>query len=159
MTIIHRELFPKSSPRIALKEGIWLILYGLFLKIFVADNMARVADSVFSAAPTSLSGGESLMGIYAFAFQIFGDFAGYSSMAIGIAKLFGINLMTNFLYPYFVTNPRDFWRNWHISLSTWLRDYLYISLGGNRNGRFQTYLMRFLTLRFRHAHLRHRCRG
>jgi len=137
---------PRAITKSMVKEGIWLILYGLFLKIFVADNMARVADSVFSAAPASLSGGESLMGIYAFAFQIFGDFAGYSSMAIGIAKLFGINLMTNFLYPYLVTNPRDFWRNWHISLSTWLRDYLYISLGGNRNGRFRTYRNIFITM-------------
>jgi len=122
-----------------IKEGLWLILYGLFLKIFVADNMAKIADHVFIGDSAALSGIECLFGVYAFAFQIFGDFAGYSSMAIGISKLMGIHLMTNFLYPYFVTNPSDFWKNWHISLSTWLRDYLYIPLGGNRNGENQTY--------------------
>ncbi|HYQ70367.1 MAG TPA: MBOAT family O-acyltransferase, partial [Gammaproteobacteria bacterium] len=84
------------------------------------------------AGDASRSGIEVLIALYAFAFQIFGDFAGYSSIAIGTARLLGFRLTTNFLFPYFVTNPRDFWRNWHISLSSWLRDYLYIPLGGNR---------------------------
>jgi len=128
-----------------IKQGIWLIFWGYFLKIFVADNLAVIADRVF-ATPAPANGWEVLIGVYAFAFQIFGDFAGYSSIAIGIAMLMGFQLMTNFLYPYFVTNPRDFWRNWHISLSTWLRDYLYISLGGNRGTQLFAYRNIFLTM-------------
>jgi D-alanyl-lipoteichoic acid acyltransferase DltB (MBOAT superfamily) len=97
----------------------------------MADNLAPIADGVFGRAGP-VEGITALLGVYAFAFQILGDFAGYSFIAMGIAKLLGIELSTNFLFPYFVTNPRDFWRNWHITLSTWLRDYLYIPLGGNR---------------------------
>ena len=84
--------------------------------------------------------------MYAFAFQIFGDFAGYTGIAIGIARLMGFHLTTNFLYPYLVTNPRDFWRNWHISLSKWLRDYVYISLGGSRGTPVRTYRNLMLTM-------------
>ena len=99
--------------------------------MFVADNLADIVDPVFMlhATPT---GSEVLIATYAFAFQIYGDFAGYSNMARGISKLFGIELNVNFRFPYFVTSPQEFWRHWHISLSTWLRDYLYIPLGGNR---------------------------
>ena len=79
-----------------------------------------------------------LLGIYAFAFQIYGDFAGYSNIARGTSKLMGIELIENFRFPYFVRTPQEFWRHWHISLSTWLRDYLYIPLGGNRGGGWQT---------------------
>lgn len=129
-----------------INQGLWLFFYGFFLKVFVADNVAGIANAVFAPTATSLSGAEYLMGIYAFAFQIFGDFAGYSCMAIGISKLLGINLMINFLYPYFVTSPRDFWKNWHISLSTWLRDYLYIPLGGSQNGEAQTYRNLLITM-------------
>jgi D-alanyl-lipoteichoic acid acyltransferase DltB (MBOAT superfamily) len=88
-----------------------------------------------SAAP---SGGDVLMGTYAFAFQIFGDFAGYSNMARGLSKLMGLELNVNFRFPYFVTSPQAFWRHWHISLSTWLRDYLYSPLGGNRGSSLET---------------------
>ena len=95
------------------------------------DNLGPIADRAFDP-PATPDGVASLIGVYAFAFQIFGDFAGYSSIAIGISALMGFTLSTNFRFPYFVTNPRDFWRNWHITLSTWLRDYLYISLGGGR---------------------------
>jgi len=125
--------------------GTWLILWGYYLKIFMADNLAHSADLVYatSAHPNGL---EVVLGTYAFAFQIFGDFAGYSSIAIGLARLLGFRLMTNFLFPYFVTNPQQFWHNWHISLSTWLRDYLYISLGGSKNGTLQTYRNLFLTM-------------
>ena len=127
------------------KEGIWCIYWGFFLKVFVADNMAKVAALVFDQAGV-IPGIEVLLGSYAYAFQIFGDFAGYSFIAMGVARLLGFELMTNFLFPYFVTNPVDFWRNWHISLSAWLRDYLYIPLGGNRNGKFQTYRNLFITM-------------
>jgi len=107
-----------------LADAAWLMLWGYFLKIFVADNLAPVADRLF-AADTPPNGVDVLLGLYAFAFQIFGDFAGYSSIAIGVARLFGISRSTNFLFPYFVSNPRDFWHNWHISLSTRNPDVLH----------------------------------
>jgi D-alanyl-lipoteichoic acid acyltransferase DltB (MBOAT superfamily) len=113
--------------------------------VFVADNLAKVANAAFDPA-TQVSGDVALMGVYAFAFQIFGDFAGYSSIAIGLSKLMGFELMTNFRFPYFVTNPADFWKHWHISLSSWLRDYLYIPLGGSRGTRFSLYRNLFLTM-------------
>ncbi len=125
--------------------GLWLITYGYVLKVFVADNLAPIVDYTFAKSGV-VDGSEALTSVYAFAFQIFGDFAGYSGIAIGVSRLMGIKLMTNFLYPYFVTNPQDFWRNWHISLSTWLRDYLYIGLGGNRGGEYKTYRNLFLTM-------------
>lgn len=128
-----------------IREGFTLILWGLFKKVFIADNLAKIVDAVF--LKTGLfSGGEALLGVYAFAFQIYGDFSGYSDIARGTSKLMGIDLMVNFKLPYFVTNPRDFWKNWHISLSTWLRDYLYIPLGGNRFGNFELFRNLFLTM-------------
>jgi alginate O-acetyltransferase complex protein AlgI len=127
------------------KQSIFLIAWGYFLKVFVADNLADVVDKYFATSHPQNSW-DVVIGTYAFAFQIFGDFAGYSSIAIGIARLMGFRLMTNFLYPYFVTNPSDFWNNWHISLSSWLRDYLYISMGGNRRGTFKTYRNLMLTM-------------
>ena len=119
------------------REGLWLLAWGMFQKVLVADNLARVANDVFAPGATPHAG-EILLGVYAFAFQIFGDFAGYSNMARGISKLMGIELSLNFLTPYFVTSPSQFWRHWHISLSEWLRDYLYIPLGGNRGGAWMT---------------------
>jgi alginate O-acetyltransferase complex protein AlgI len=118
-------------------EGCWLIGWGAFQKMFVADNLAGLVDAVFwpSATPT---GSEVVVATYAFAFQIYGDFAGYSNMARGISKLLGIELNVNFRFPYFVTSPQEFWRHWHISLSTWLRDYLYIPLGGSRGSELAT---------------------
>ncbi|MBW2273555.1 MAG: MBOAT family protein [Deltaproteobacteria bacterium] len=114
-------------------SGSWLIFWGLFKKVVIADNLATLVDAVFNPAssPTSL---ELLLGIYAFAFQIYCDFSGYTDIARGVARLMGFDLMLNFRLPYFATSPADFWRRWHISLSTWLRDYLYVSLGGNRRG-------------------------
>jgi alginate O-acetyltransferase complex protein AlgI len=114
-------------------SGAWLIFWGLFKKVVIADNLAVMVDFVFNPAssPTSL---ELLMGICAFAFQIYCDFSGYTDIARGVSRLMGFELMLNFRLPYFATSPADFWRRWHISLSTWLRDYLYISLGGNRLG-------------------------
>jgi len=120
------------------REGLYLVLTGLFLKVVIADNMAGYANFVFGAAPGELNGAEVLLGIYAFAFQIYGDFAGYSAIAIGVSKWMGFDLMENFRRPYFAANPREFWQRWHISLSTWLRDYLYIPLGGNRHGEGKT---------------------
>jgi len=111
----------------------------------VADNMAKIADLVFDQTG-HVPAIEVVLGTYAFAFQVFGDFAGYSFIAMGVARLLGFDLMVNFLFPYFVTNPRDFWRHWHISLSSWLRDYLYIPLGGARHGEAKTYRNLLITM-------------
>jgi len=119
-------------------EGLHHVLMGLFTKVVVADNMAGMVDLIFATPAGPLSGAESLVGIYAFAFQIYGDFAGYSFVAMGVAKWLGFDLMYNFRSPYFADTPSDFWARWHISLSSWLRDYLYIPLGGNRAGRGKT---------------------
>ncbi len=127
------------------REASWLILWGLFKKVVIADNLAVVADSVFNGQ-TPLTTLYVLVGVYAFAFQIYGDFSGYSDMARGLARLMGFDLMLNFNNPYFARNPSDFWRRWHISLSTWLRDYLYIPLGGNRKGERRTYINLSLTM-------------
>jgi D-alanyl-lipoteichoic acid acyltransferase DltB (MBOAT superfamily) len=135
--LIPQLAAPRTIAYADIREGAWLIAWGFFQKLFVADNLARVANEVFrtGATPTGL---DVLLGVYAFAFQIFGDFAGYSNIARGTSKLMGIDLSINFLYPYFVLSPRAFWRHWHISLSAWLRDYLYVPLGGNRGTRWQT---------------------
>jgi len=127
-------------------EGLYHVIIGLFKKIVIADNMATIANAIFFADTSTLTGGEILVGIYAFAFQIYGDFSGYSSIAQGISKWLGIELTTNFRMPYLATSPSDFWQRWHISLSTWLRDYLYVSLGGNRHGAGKTYRNLMLTM-------------
>jgi alginate O-acetyltransferase complex protein AlgI len=129
---------PRKIPTQMIVEGLWLIAWGYFQKMFVADNLAQIVNTVFDPAahPTGV---DALFGIYAFAFQAYGDFAGYSNIARGLSKLMGIELNVNFLFPYLTVSPREFWRHWHISLSTWLRDYLYIPLGGSRGSRFATY--------------------
>jgi len=124
---------PRTITREQIVQGLWLVAWGAFQKMFVADNLAALVGSVFESSARP-SGPDVLLSVYAFAFQIYGDFAGYSNIARGISKLMGIELNVNFLFPYFVVSPQEFWRQWHISLSTWLRDYLYIPLGGNRGG-------------------------
>jgi alginate O-acetyltransferase complex protein AlgI len=120
-----------------IRDGVWLILWGFFKKVFVADNLAHIADSVFSNAGHQTAA-QVILGAYAFAFQIYGDFSGYSDIARGTSLLMGIELNLNFRFPYFVRSAPEFWRHWHISLSTWLRDYLYIPLGGSRHGPART---------------------
>jgi len=127
-------------------EGLYHVVIGLLKKVAIADNLAPVANAVFLADPGGLSGAEVLVGTYAFAIQIYCDFSGYSSIAQGVSKWLAIDLTTNFRMPYFAVSPGDFWRRWHISLSTWLRDYLYISLGGNRGSKWQTYRNLMLTM-------------
>jgi D-alanyl-lipoteichoic acid acyltransferase DltB (MBOAT superfamily) len=136
-----------------IRDGVWLFSWGLFKKMVVADNMAKIVHAVFAPydsagtlAPVPHDGLRLLVGLYAFAFQIYGDFSGYSDIARGSAKLLGFDVMLNFNLPYFAISPSDFWRRWHISLSTWLRDYLYIPLGGNRHGDGFTYRNLFLTM-------------
>lgn len=128
-----------------LSEGLFLILWGLFKKDVVADNLGSTVDAIFQKTH-SFQSGEVLVGAMFFAFQIYGDFSGYTDMARGIAKLMGFELLLNFNLPYFARNPSDFWRRWHISLSSWLRDYLYVSLGGNRGGTLRTYRNLMLTM-------------
>ncbi len=112
-------------------DGLRQILWGLFKKIVIADNCARYANLIFDHSE-SYSGSTLVLGAVFFAFQIYGDFSGYSDIAIGTSRLFGFDLMRNFNFPYFSRDIAEFWRRWHISLSTWFRDYLYIPLGGNR---------------------------
>jgi len=125
-------------------RGLQLIFWGLFKKVFVADNLAIIVDQVYSNP--AATGAEYIIATWAFAFQIYGDFSGYSDIARGTAKCLGIELMVNFRQPYFAVNPSELWRHWHISLSTWLRDYLYIPLGGNRKGTIKTYRNLLLTM-------------
>lgn len=120
-------------------EGLYHVLTGLFKKVVIADNMAPIVNTVFARPISDLTGPEIIIGVYAFAFQIYGDFSGYSSIAKGIAHWMCFDLMWNFKNPYFSATPSEFWTRWHISLSSWLRDYLYIPLGGNRGGLKKTF--------------------
>ena len=127
-------------------RGIFLIASGLIKKVVIADFIsANFVDRIFDH-PTLYSGLENLAGVYGYALQIYCDFSGYSDMAIGIALLMGFHFKINFDSPYQSSNIAEFWRRWHISLSTWLKDYLYISLGGNRKGRIRTYINLFITM-------------
>ncbi len=114
-------------------DGMRQILWGLFKKIVIADNSAEFANLIFNNS-SEYSGGILVLGAIFFTFQIYGDFSGYSDIAIGTSRLFGFDLMRNFNFPYFSRDIAEFWRRWHISLSTWFRDYLYIPLGGSRGG-------------------------
>ena len=125
-------------------SGAYLIAWGLIKKVVIADNVAQVVNGAFAAPDPS--GGTALLGIYAFAIQIYCDFSGYTDVARGASRVMGFELMRNFDLPYFATNPSDFWRRWHISLSTWLRDYVYIPLGGNRKSPARTYVNLMLTM-------------
>ncbi|SEF47984.1 MBOAT family O-acyltransferase [Algoriphagus boritolerans] len=117
-------------------DGLRQILWGLFMKVVIADNCAGFANQIFNNSD-NLSGSTLVLGAIFFTFQIYGDFAGYSNIAIGTSKLFGFDLMQNFNYPYFSRDIAEFWRRWHISLSTWFRDYLYIPLGGSRGSKWE----------------------
>ena len=118
-------------------DGLQQILWGLFKKMVIADNCAEFANQIFNHSD-AYSGSTLLLGAIFFSFQIYGDFSGYSDIAIGTARLFGFNLMKNFAFPYFSRDIAEFWRRWHISLSTWFRDYLYIPLGGSRVGKWSS---------------------
>ena len=114
-------------------DGLRQILWGLFKKVVIADNCAQFANQIFNNS-ADMNGSTLLLGVLFFTFQIYGDFSGYSDIAIGTARLFGFDLMRNFNFPYFSRDIAEFWRRWHISLSTWFRDYLYIPLGGSHGG-------------------------
>ncbi len=126
-------------------EGIQLFLIGLTKKIVFADRIGVAVDAVYSA-PAAYNGISVLFAIVGYSFQIYCDFSGYSNMAIGIARIWDFDLGENFNAPYIARNPSDFWRRWHISLSTWFRDYVYIPLGGNKKGQIRTYINLFVTM-------------
>jgi alginate O-acetyltransferase complex protein AlgI len=118
-------------------QGLRLILWGMFKKVVIADSLAPRVDDIFGNYQ-DLGGGTLWLGAIYFAFQIYCDFSGYSDIAIGSSKLFGFELKSNFKFPYFSRNIGEFWRRWHISLSTWFRDYLYIPLGGSQKGKWNS---------------------
>ena len=126
-------------------SGLWLVMTGLVKKAVVADYLAQYNDLVFSM-PAGYSGFECMMGVLGYSIQIFCDFSGYSDIAIGIARIMGFDLGINFRSPYKSLNVTEFWHRWHISLSTWLRDYVYIPLGGNRKGSLRTYINLMATM-------------
>ena len=128
------------------REGLLLMLWGMFEKIVVADRLAMLVDHVYDNY-AELPGAAIVVATVFFAFQIYSDFAGYSHIAIGAAQVMGFTLMENFRRPYLARSAADFWRRWHISLSTWFRDYLYIPLGGNRKGRGRKYINTMVTFR------------
>ncbi len=135
------DLLPQFSQdrpvrRQQLETGTWLIAWGLFKKVVIADNLSVIADAGFLLSEPT--GSQALVAVYAFAWQIYCDFSGYTDIARGTSRLLGFELRLNFDLPYFAKGPSDFWRRWHISLSSWLRDYLYIPLGGNRGGEART---------------------
>jgi len=132
-SLLPQFLRARNFDGVAARDGCKQILWGLFKKVVIADRLAGVADPVF-ADYAAYSGADQGIAIFAFAIQIYCDFSGYSDIAIGTARLFGINLMQNFSFPYFSRDIAEFWRRWHISLSTWFRDYVYVPLGGNRKG-------------------------
>ncbi len=138
------ERTPKVD-KSAVYGGLWLVMIGLFKKAVIADYIAQYNDLIF-ASPDNYSGFENLMAIYGYTLQIYLDFSGYSDMAIGFGKMLGFDLGVNFRLPYQSKNITEFWRRWHISLSTWLRDYLYIPLGGNRKGKIRTYINLMVTM-------------
>ncbi len=131
--LLPQLTFRRKFSYIQSVQGLRLILWGLFKKVVIADSLAVAVDSVFDYTRAA-SGSSILFGVFYFSFQIYCDFSGYSDIAIGTSKLFGIELMSNFRFPYFSRNLLEFWQRWHISLSTWFRDYVYIPLGGSRNG-------------------------
>ncbi|MGB3512482.1 MAG: MBOAT family O-acyltransferase, partial [Microcoleaceae cyanobacterium] len=136
--LLPRILNPRQLSFNQSQRGIFLILFGLFKKIGIADSIAGSVDAIYSTTGL-VSWLDVVLATFLFTAQIYCDFSGYSDIARGTAKLFGIELMTNFNLPYFSKTPSEFWSRWHISLSTWLRDYLYIPLGGNRKGNVRTY--------------------
>jgi len=143
--LLPQIINPRQISASTVRLGLWLVVLGYYQKLLIADNLAGIVDPIFSELVPE-SGATALLGGYAFAFQIYGDFAGYSNIACGISALMGFDLMNNFDSPYFARNPSDFWRRWHISLSTWLRDYLYIPLGGNKYGKLATYRNLMVTM-------------
>ena len=136
---------PRPFDRKRFEEGCWLIYWGLYKKVFVADNAAKIVDRVYDS-PADFSAPHIIVATYAFAVQIYCDFSGYTDMARGLAKVLGFEISLNFDIPYAATDPKDLWRRWHITLSEWLRDYLYIPLGGSRGSPTRVYTNLLITM-------------
>ena len=136
---IARQLLVRTINIDKFASGVERFVYGLGKKVLIANPMGAIADSIFALAPYQLSTSAAWIGILCYTMQIYYDFSGYSDMAIGLGKMFGFSFLENFNYPYIAKSVREFWRRWHISLSNWLRDYLYIPLGGNRLGTLRTH--------------------
>ncbi len=137
--LLHQLANPVKFDFDRAKDGFLLMLWGYFLKIVIADRIAIVIDTIYGD-PTTYTGFYIIVATVLFAFQIYCDFAGYSTIAIGTSKIMGIHLMENFNAPYLSTSIADFWRNWHISLTSWFRDYIYIPLGGSKKGILKKYI-------------------
>ncbi len=144
-TLLPQIRRPGQVSERCLYMGLWLVIIGLLKKCVVADYIAQYNDWVFSD-PQTYSGLECVMGILGYTVQIYCDFSGYSDISIGIAALMGFRLLENFNFPYRAGSPTEFWHRWHISLSTWFRDYVYIPLGGNRCSRVRTYINNIITM-------------
>lgn len=138
-TDIAREMEQRNPGLADVAVGIRRFIIGLGKKLLIADNVALVADRIFDLPGAAMPASVAWLGGVAFAIQIYFDFSGYSDMAIGLGRIFGFHFLENFNYPYIATNMRDFWQRWHISLTTWFRDYVYIPLGGSRGGTMRTY--------------------
>jgi alginate O-acetyltransferase complex protein AlgI len=136
---------PRKVTSDTFNEAIWLIAWGLFQKLVIADNLGVIVNQVFNNY-TQYQGLDIVIAVVAYTVQILADFGGYTDIARGIARLFGFQLLLNFNVPYFALNPADFWSRWHISLSQWFRDYVYIPLGGNRKGKWRANLNVFVTM-------------
>ncbi len=141
---IREQLAARELSMDGSAEGLRRFLYGLAKKVLIANSMAVVADYVFALPGGSLTAFSAWMGALCYLLQIYFDFSGYSDMAIGLGRMFGFTFKENFNYPYAALGIKDFWRRWHISLSTWFREYLYIPLGGNRRGKARTFLNQML---------------
>ncbi|MEE2941113.1 MAG: MBOAT family O-acyltransferase [Planctomycetota bacterium] len=137
---------PRSVTATKVQAGLWLLVWGYFKKTVIADQAATIANPMFGGDWSTLTGLEPFTAVLAFTIHIYCDFSGYSDIARGLAKLMGFDFLLNFRLPYLATGPSDFWLRWHVSLSTWLRDYLYIPLGGNRGGTLVTYRNMFLVM-------------
>ncbi len=141
---IESELKNRKLSVSKFSDGIQRFIIGLAKKMIIANNCGVLADGIFNMPNSDMSAGLAWLGIIAYSFQIYFDFSGYSDMAIGIGRMLGFSFPENFNFPYISKSIREFWRRWHITLSTWFRDYLYISLGGNRKGELQTYFNLFI---------------
>ncbi len=137
---IYTELTDRTMTREKVALGFRRFLYGLGKKVIIANVLGEVVDTLYGLDPATMGSGAAWCAAILYTLQIYYDFAGYSDMAIGTAQLFGFDYPENFNYPYISASIQEFWRRWHISLSTWFRDYLYIPLGGNRKGKYRTYL-------------------
>lgn len=145
---ISAEIVNRSVTIDGVGEGLRRFIFGLGKKVIIANTMALVADNIFSAPQNEINIITAWLGALAYMFQIYYDFSGYSDMAIGLGKMFGFHFKENFLYPYGADSVQDFWRRWHISLSSWFKEYLYIPLGGNRKGKVRTAINRIIVFFF-----------